>query len=353
MDEIDSSLKKNVHLPEMGEAAHDIDKKTSKVRHAGHLVDQKLKHNYPAQRTIFDDLSPEIKGHIEKFEIKCQGIQLTQGEDRLLSAICNLLKYKSEHKNASSNNFYLGNYEINTIVTSGIEEPKLAHLKLTPSELYKEYLNIENEDYSGKHIKDINNALKSLSQKQFLMVYDRIKTIHINGKKENRTDRIELFAPLIKIIKYTKDLTDEEIIQLNKGDEKIRQKKGELIIALNPILTDQINYKYVEYPKDINRRTIIASGGVNFVTQSINTLRDYFIRELSSKRYECQINADKLEYILKLDNYIKQRKRKYIKTAIDKAILACKNLGILLDYTLEQGAEGQPKYIFKLNRKFE
>ena len=145
----------------------------------------------------------------------------------------------------------------------------------------------------------------------------------------------------------------EEIIKLNKGDEKIRQKKGELIIALNPILTDQINSKYLEYPQDINRRTIIASGGVNFVTQSINTLRDYFIRELSNKRYECQINADKLAYQLKLDNYIKQRKRKYIKTAIDKAILACKNLGLLLDYTLEQGAEGQPKYIFKLNGKFE
>ena len=62
------------------------------------------------------------------------------------------------------------------------------------------------------------------------MTYDRFRTVKKGNKQETQVDRIRMFSRLIQIIK----------------------KKSQMIIALNPILTDQMNLKYVEYPEDIN-----------------------------------------------------------------------------------------------------
>lgn len=328
-------------------------KKTPKIRHSGHLVDQKLKYNNPQnkQLTLFDILDPTIKGLVEKYEVTSEGIQLSPGEDKLLNAIYSLLKEKSESNDQNSDKFYQGNYEASSLVIFGGEQVKPPHLRVIPAELYKAY--VGHNDYSGRDIEDINATLKSISQKQFLMKYDRVRKIKKEDKTENRTDRIERCEKLIEIVRYTRDMTDDELAKLNNGDLRISQTKGELIIALNPILTDQIHSKYVEYPQDINRRTIIASGGAHSVTIAINRLRDYFLREISSKRHECQINVETLPFILKLDKYVKQGRRKLLKESIEKAIQACVNLGLLRDWSLEPGAQGQLKYIFKLNMNFE
>lgn len=328
--------------------------KVPKVRQAGHLVDQKLKYNYPVkdQPSLFDLLDPNTIGEVEKVEVKYEGIRLTPSEDRLLTALYTLLKDKSESKDSDSKKFYAGNYETTEVVPFGGEKVKPVHIRLVPAELYKAYLG--NENYSGQEIRDINKTLASLAEKRFLMTYDRVRTVQVGKKTENRTDRIEMFKRLIEIVKATWDLTKEEVGQLDRGDERIRETKGELIIALNPILTDQINAKYVEYPQDINRRTIIAAGGDHrSVTQAVNILRDYMLRELSAKRYECQINADKLPYLLKLENYVKQGRKKLLKETIEKAIQTCKSLNLILEVVVTRGAEGQDKYTFTLNKDFE
>jgi hypothetical protein len=328
--------------------------KVPKVRQAGHLVEQKLKYNYPVkdQPSLFDLLDPNTIGEVEKVEVKYEGIRLTPSEDRLLTALYTLLKDKSESKDSDSKKFYAGNYETTEVVPFGGETVKPVHIRLIPAELYKAYLG--NEDYSGKEIRDINKTLASLAEKRFLMKYDRVRTVQVGKQTENRTDRIEMFKRLIEIVKYTRDLTDAELAKLDKGDERIRQAKGELIIALNPILTDQIGTKWVEYPQDINRRTIIAAGGDHRnVTEAINTLRDLCLTELSKRRYEFQRNADKLPYILKLDNYVTQGRKTKLKQTIEKAIQTCKNLNLLLEVVVAKGAEGQDKYTFMLNKDFE
>ena len=148
-------------------------------------------------------------------------------------------------------------------------------------------------------------------------------------------------------------MTDTELQSLEKGDNTVREQKGELIIALNPLLTDQINSKYIEYPTDINQRTMIACGGHLHVTESINALRDYMLRELSGKRFKFEINADRLPYILKLENYIQSHRKKLISKRIDGAIASMRNLGLLLNAEIQEGALGQPKYVFALNPDFE
>lgn len=328
--------------------------KTPKVRASGHVVDQKLKYNYPAKRQagLFDILDPEVIGEVESHNIKYEGIRLTTSEERLLTAIYSLLKDKSESKDIESDKFYKGNYEGADLMKYGGELVKPVHIKFLPSELYKAYLG--NDNYSGKEIRDINQTLHSLADKRFLMTLDRGRVVQLgNGKKENRTDRIEMFKRLIEIVQYTPNLTDGELKRLDKGDQKIRQAKGELIIALNPILTDQINSKYVEYPQDISRRTIIAAGGDHrSVTQATNTLRDYILRDLSAKRYERHINADKLPYLLKLEKYVEQGRKKLLRESIERAIQTCKNLNLITEVIKTTGADGQEKYIFHLNKDF-
>lgn len=343
-----------------GQRLPEISNKVGKVRQSGHLVDQKLKYNMPTttarrdndgQISFFDTLRPDLKGVVESEERRWEGIRLTPSEDRLLNAIMSLVKDKSENKDTSSSNFYKGNYESGAVVKLGDEQVKVAAIRAIPAELYKAYLG--NTNYSGKEIADIKKTLEGLADKKFLMVYDRTRSIQNGKKTETRIDRIEKTQPLLVIAKATWDMTTSEAGRLSRGDEKVREAKGELIIQLHPILTDQIESKYVEYPQDINRRTIIAAGGDHrSVSLAINTLRDWVLRELSNKRYECQINADKLPYMLKLDNYVKQGRKKLIKETIDKAIQVCKNLNLIVEVTEEVGAEGQLKYVFKLNPDF-
>jgi len=331
-------------------------KKKQKNRVGGHFIDRKLEYEYPKdeQPTLFDKLSPQFVSEIQesKIEIKTVGIRLTPAEDKLMNAIYKLLHDKSENRDTNSELFYSGNDQTLIIPYGGLnQEAKAVQLRLKPTELYKEY--IGEDEYSGKEISNIKNILYGLNEKKFLIIYDRKRTITSGKTKENRTDRIEEFASLIRIVRYIEDMTDAEVQSLNSGDSSVREKKGELIIALNPLLTDQINSKYVEYPTDINKRTMIASGGHLHVTESINALRDYMLREMSNKRYKCEINFDRLPYILKLDNYIKSYRKKLIQQRIDDAIKSVRNLGIILDVEITDGSKGQKKYIFTLNKEFE
>lgn len=330
--------------------------KVPKVRQSGHFVDSKLKYNYPAknqdQPSLFDRLSPELQGEVAKEEIKYEGIRLTPAEDRLVNALYSLLKEKSETKDADSEKFYKGNYETSELVPFGKEQVKPTHVRIVPAELYRAYLG--NDNYSGKEIRDIRKTLDALTDRRFLMIYDRTRTVQVGKRTETRIDRIEMFKRLVAVVKATWDMTPDEAARLSQGDERVRDRKGELIIALNPILTDQINSKWVEYPQDINRRTIIAAGGDHRkVTEAINTLRDLCLSELSKGRNEFERNAERLPWLLKLDNYVKQGRKKLLGEAIEKAVTACKNLGLILDVTTGTGAEGQIKYTFKLNPNFQ
>ncbi len=328
-------------------------KRPIKFRQSGHLIDQTLKYSDPKkqQLTFFDILHDETRLKIEqsKLEVRAEGIRLTPPEDKMLKAINKLLHEKSENKNEDADEFYGGNLAGSQLIPYGGkgQSAKAAILRIIPAELYKAYL--DRDDYSGDDIKFIKKVLQELANKKFLIMYDRKRKE--NGKTV--TDRIEDFQPLIKLVSYIEGLTDSELKKLNSGDSEIREKKGELVMALNPIFIDQINTKYIEYPSDINKRTTIAAGGHFYISESMIVLRDYMLREISAKRFEVEINEDRLPYVLRLDNYIKSHRKKLIAERISSAIDCVKNLGIILEVDKVIGAEGQMKYIFKLNKNFE
>ncbi len=326
--------------------------KSQKYRQSGHLVDGKLKYNMPDRPSLFDSLMPETIQKIEesKLEVKVEGIKLTPPENKLTHALNFILHEKSQNKNTKAGNFYSGNLP-SQIVPYGNDKQKAAVLKFKPAELYKAYMG--KDDYSGADIQYINTVLYQLESKKVLIKYDRIKKIK-NGKKEEfLTDRIEDFQSLIKIISFIPDLTIEEKEMLDKGDSSIRETKGEMIIALNPIFTDQIDTKFIEFPADTNRKLVIAAGGHNKVTSSMQTLMEWMLRELSAKRKKIEINEETLPYMLGLENYLNQGRKKKLNERIDKDVQAMINLGILLEFSKQPNSIGGMKWVFHINPDYE
>jgi hypothetical protein len=330
--------------------------KTCKFRQSGLFIDQKVKISYPRkQRLLFEMLSSETRDKMstQSLEIRAEGIRLTPSQDRLITALMRLLHEKSENKDEKSPYFYTGNGIAQIVPYGGKgQEGRSAIIRIRPAELYKAYL--DSTDYSGASIRSIKSLLQDTEQQKFLIIYERkYEIVTNNGKRSNRTDRIEDFQSLFKILRFFEGLTDEEKKAIDSGNEDVRERRGELVIAFNPLLTDQINSKYIEYPADINRRTVIAAGGYKRITAGVNTLRDYVLREISCKRSHSEINEENLIHLLRLDNCLKEKRHKRIEMGIQSAIQAIKNLGLILTHERVLGAASQWKFIFHNNLDFE
>jgi hypothetical protein len=195
--------------------------------------------------------------------------------------------------------------------------------------------------------------LYQLASKKVLIKYDKITKTKHGKKEETLTDRIEDVQTLIKIIHFFPDLTDEEKERLDKGERAIREEKVEIVIALNPIFTDQIDTKFIEFPLDTNRRLVIAAGGHNKVTASMQTLMEWMLRDLSAKRYKTEMNEENLPYILGLEKYVKQKRKKLLQERIEKDVQAMINMGIVLEVEKKPNSIGGIKWIFYLNKEYE
>ena len=248
-------------------------------------------------------------------------------------------------------NFYGGNAPSQIVSYGQTQHQKAAVLKFKPSELYKAYMG--KDDYSGADITFINTTLHQLESKKVLIKYDRIKKIKNGKNEETLTDRIEDFQSLIKIILFIPDLTDAEKARLDSGERSIRESKAELVIALNPIFTDQIDTKFIEFPIDTNRRLVLAAGGHSKVTASMQTLMEWMLRDISAKRYVSEMNEDTLPHVLGLEKYVKEKRKKLLQERIEKDIQAMINLGLLLEVEKKPNSTGGTKWIFYLNKNYE
>lgn len=321
--------------------------KPKKFRQSGHLVDQKLKLPTPIRATIFERLSPDAQGKIEGYEIKTIGIQFTPSEDKLINALMCLLQKNSNHHNSKATDFYMGNEEMQLVPYGSQKSERMPVIRCTLPEICKTYLG--QDEYSGSELEHTKTLLFELEKKKFLILYDRKRKV--DGKPV--TDRIEDVRGLYKIIRYYEGMTHEETKAIDDGNLETKDQKGELIIGFCPLLIDQIDKKYVEYPEDINRRMIVAAGGFNKVTSADNQLRDYLMRERSNKRYRVQINEDNLIQILGLGTYKAAGRKTKVQQRIQSAIQTSKNLGLLIAYIKTTGVEGQWKYEFEINKDFE
>lgn len=324
-----------------------------KFRQSAHYVEQKLTYNKPSKGkdpNLFDILNPETKEKVKDESIQYVGIRLTSPEDKLVNSITRLLEKKSQTQDQNAEDFYMGNDQPRLVPYGGKDEGKhlSAALRCKKSELLNEFFG--EGKHSGADIKYFERVFSGFLEKKWLIRYKR--TIQTEKKSDKKHFIVEDYLPLIRILKYYPYLSDSEAERIEKGDKDLESLKGEYILALNPIITDQINSKYVEFPEDIDFRTKIAAGSHLSVSEAVIRLRDWLISEMSAKRYEATINEETLIHRLHLEKHLKSRQKKRIENQLSKAIQVCQNLGIILDTETSTGALGQKKYTFKLNKEF-
>jgi|GEM_PF-1655897 len=331
----------------------EVSKPKRKFRQSAHYVEQKLKYNKPTKTpepNLFDLLNPETIDKIKDETVQYVGIKLTPPEDRIVNVISRLLEKKSQVVDKEADDFYMGNepYRLVHYGSKDTGKQKSAVLRCRKSELLNEFFG--EVKHSGSDIKYFDRVFSSFLEKKWLIRYKR--TISTEKKDETKHFIIEDYLPLIKIIKYFPYLSDDESKKVENIDKEFRAIAGEYILALNPILTDQINSKYVEFPEDIDFRTKIAAGSHLSVSEAIIRLRDWLIAEMSAGRYKTDVNEETLILRLHLDKHLKSRKKNRLKDQLTKAVQVCQNLGIILDVEESIGAVGQKKYTFKLNKDF-
>ena len=313
--------------------------KKGKFRRSGHLTDQILKYNYPKDRqpSLFDILQSETLKDIEVAQI-VEGIKLSPSETKVIDCLCKLLHETSQTSDAKKEDYYSGNMGYELVEYGGGEITPAPKLAFTLYELAREYKG--GETIGGKDVENVKQILTELDNKRFLLSYVETTRKKDGGRIERK---IEDFRKLIHIVKISHTEYNKEDIELSK--------KEETVILLNPIFRRQINSKFILYPNDINKRTIIAYGSHN-VSDIALRLRDYLIRELSSKRYQPEINLDKLYYLL-AEKWMRESRKKKVKEYTEKALETVKALGLLLSYEIKTASTGEPKVVFTLNKDWE
>ena len=320
------------------------EKGKGKFKRSGHLTDQILKYNYPKDKhpSLFDSLQTdtlkdiEVAG-VERAEI-VEGIKLSPSETKVIDCLCKLLHESSQNLNPKEDDYYSGNMGYDLVKYGGYEDTPAPKLAFTIYELTREYKG--GEYVSGKDIENVKQILTGLDSKGFLVSYVETTKKKDGGRVERK---IEDFRKLIHIIKISQTEYSKEDIELSK--------KEETVIVLNPIFRRQIDSKFILYPNDINRRTIIAYGSHNLSEIALR-LRDYLMRELSSRHYEPEIKLDRLYYLL-AERWMKESRKKKVKEYTEKALETVKALGLLLSYEIKTASTGDPKVIFTLNKDWE
>jgi hypothetical protein len=318
--------------------------KTGKYKRSGHLTDQILKYNYPKDRqpSLFDSLKTETLKDIDIAKIEreeiVEGIKLTPSETKILDCLCKLLHDTSQITDAKREDYYSGNIDYELVKYGEDSQTVAPKLAFTLYDLTREYKG--GEIIGGKDVENVKQILTELDTKRFLLSYVETTTKRDGGRIEKK---IEDFRKLIHILKISQTEYNKEDIELSK--------KEETIILLNPIFRRQIDSKFILYPNDINKRTIIAYGSHNLSDIALR-LRDYLMRELSSKRYKPEINLDKLYYLL-AEKWMKESRKTKVKQYTEKAIETVIALGLLLSYEIKTASTGEPKVVFSLNKDWE
>ena len=292
-----------------GDGADEVTRK-GKYKRSGHLTDQMLKYNYPEnkQPSLFDSLEAKTKesistNGIESAELSI-GIKLTPSEHKITDCLSKLLHQNSETSDVQNKNYYSGNDGFD-IILYGNEKAPAPKLSFTLYELTREYKGGGN--VSGKDVENVKKILTDLDNKRFLLIYKETTLTDKGGRIERK---IEEYQKLVSISKESLTEFSKENVEINKQQE--------IKVSLNPIFRRQIDSKFINYPNDINKRTIEAYGSHNLSEMALR-LRDYLIREHSSKRYSPEIDLERLYYLL-AEKWMNESRKKRVKENTEKAI---------------------------------
>jgi hypothetical protein len=314
------------------------------------IIENQLFYSKPGQLTLFDMLQDKkVREKVTKAKdmgiIVTEGIKPTASEERLLKSLYKIIKPRM----ASGTMQYDGEDSIG----------KIAVLTFTPSELYEAYelekcRNNRQFDYSGSDRETVRNALISLSEKKFLIRYmrpfmdDQGMPLYRNG--EQRWRIIESYTNLYNIVSSIEDITSSEL-----KDVATVEKKTLIKLYVNPILLDQIDKNYVNYPTDmysqiklVYRRQRIP----DYIIQFINYLIDkYHIHKLNRNQVH-EINVDNIAYMTGLSEYYEKKRQKRFTECLMNMFSVAHDIGLVHSANLVSGAHGQAKARLEFNFEY-
>lgn len=349
---------KNIGLPGLGKSeafipskinkeAKKVKKEKGKYKRSGHLQDQILKYRYPKdnniQLNVFDTLKETTQNQIieskEERSGIVEGIILSPSQTKVIDSLCKLLHENSQNLNPENKDYYNGNKGLEIVTFSGDPNTPAPRLGFTLYQLTKEYKG--GDTPTGKDVQNVKQILTELDNKKFLLSYTETTKTKGGGRVEKK---IEDFRRLIYILKLTETEFSNKNIELSK--------KEEMLIVLNPVFNRQINSKFILYPNDINKRTIIAYGSHN-VSEITLRLRDFLMRLKASPKLNRDILLDRLHFQL-AEKWMKESRRKKVKEYTEKALEVVIDLGLLESFEIiPSKTTGEPKIIFTINEDFE
>jgi hypothetical protein len=309
---------------------------------SGHLVDQLQKYKHPKdesqQLSLWETIGGIKSEDVEEYKTSeiIEGINLTPTETKLIDSVCKLLDENSQTVDPKKENYFTGNLEP-SLQTYGDDKTPAPKLSISLYELTKEFKG--GDKVSGNDVKNVAKVLHNLKDKSFRIKYKEI----LKGKKK---DELILTYDKTRPLLFVDDAT-----ATYKVDGVEKAKKHKVIIILHPIFRRQIDSKFVLFPYDITKRTILAYGN-NKVSKATLALRIYLLKELALKHYSPEIMLDRLYWMLSNKDMNESRKVK-VKKDTDKALETVINLGLLKSYKIEPAkTTGEPKVVFTINRKF-
>lgn len=305
-----------------------------------HVINQTVKLQ-DGQMNLFDTLTEEVKGKVLRYgqsvewiNQKGEGIKLTASEYKVVDCLMKLIHDKSggNPKNPGNAPEEMRKYaDGTTAIAPGI--------RVTLYELAREY-NGGQKNPSGKEMETVGGVLNGLASdpnKMALIRYER-KTKSADGRRVI-TDRVETFAHLVQIEKFSREITE--------GEQVINYRE-EIVVRLHPVFADQIEDNWVLMPGDVIARMNEANGGPKLPAASYR-LRDILAREIGSNRQKYQIGKGKLLELLAPD-FVREHRMKRAEEALESAISICSGIGLIQSHEVQRDQTGRPKYVFNLNK---
>lgn len=263
----------------------------------------------------FMDIQPENK------MMEASGLDLTERQAKALHAIQQLLDKTNYEGNRPGEDVQSQSFRwIGTI-------PRLA---VSYAEYFEAYgLNRgAGGSYSRHQTHEALEALHSLTEPR-LICYRRTKW----KGKEKRYDMIRTKAPVIKILEGWKDLTEAERQEVEAGGDVPGKRARGFIVEASPLLMDGIQTFYTLKPASLHREIQQLHQGKRY-PRAESLCLEYL---LTKNKNTVRVSLDTLAERLRLDKYIRQRKRARAEAIIQACLDTAKQLHYLLDFREEPG----------------
>lgn len=335
-----------------------VQKSQALIKAGLHLEQQKFGHRPPAkQRGLFESLLDKTQKDVIKEGIEVIGLDITESQSRALEAIQKLFTETD----------YRGNLQKKTIVADGFGwSGPLPALEFTPVQ-YLEAYGLKKvktdrgwEEFNGFERADALRALIDLAKNNFLFTYKRHYWIEVKGKKEERIDRLETIAPLIKIIRGWEALQkyEDKILDRGQSTQAIDEKLKAIAIEPAPIMVQDIHSYFILKPADWRQEIAFKYPWPDKPSKFTFRFIEWLMVQAEQKRRKRQPliieeNIEDIAYHLRLDSYIKTGQKKRIRQIINKAYRIAKELGYLKSYETIQGKTKELEHLELNPEKFE